>query len=70
MGWVSIINYYQFKKILDLPDNIEPLGYFCIGKPATNYNNQPMLKQLHWKQKSETPFVLKSIKYRNQIFLI
>lgn len=55
MGWVSILNYYQFKKILDLPENIEPLGYFCVGKPATNYNNQPMLQQLHWKQKSEAP---------------
>ncbi|MCD0472143.1 nicotinate-nucleotide--dimethylbenzimidazole phosphoribosyltransferase [Flavobacterium sp. JAS] len=55
MGWVSILNYYQFKKILDLPENIEPLGYFCIGKPATNYDNQPMLQQLHWKQKSAVP---------------
>lgn len=55
MGWVSILNYYQFKKILNLPENIEPLGYFCIGKPATNYNNQPMLQQLHWKQKLEAP---------------
>ena len=55
MGWVSILNYYQFKKILDLPDNIEPLGYFCVGKPATNYDNQPMLQQLHWKKKSEAP---------------
>ncbi|MFH7018207.1 nicotinate-nucleotide--dimethylbenzimidazole phosphoribosyltransferase [Flavobacterium sp. FlaQc-47] len=55
MGWVSILNYYEFKKILDLPDNIEPLGYFCIGKPATNYDNQPMLQQLNWKQKSEAP---------------
>ncbi|GAA3781017.1 nicotinate-nucleotide--dimethylbenzimidazole phosphoribosyltransferase [Flavobacterium ginsengiterrae] len=53
MGWVSILNYFQFKKLLDLPENIEPLGYFCIGKPATNYGNQPMLQQLHWKQKSE-----------------
>ncbi|QOG03985.1 nicotinate-nucleotide--dimethylbenzimidazole phosphoribosyltransferase [Flavobacterium sp. MDT1-60] len=55
MGWVSILNYHQFKNILDLPENIEPLGYFCVGKPATNYDNQPMLQQLHWKQKSETP---------------
>ncbi|PXY39946.1 5,6-dimethylbenzimidazole synthase [Flavobacterium cheongpyeongense] len=55
MGWVSILNYYQFKKILDLPENIEPLGYFCIGKPATNYDNQPMLQQLNWKQKPEAP---------------
>ncbi|MFH7013201.1 nicotinate-nucleotide--dimethylbenzimidazole phosphoribosyltransferase [Flavobacterium sp. FlaQc-52] len=58
MGWVSILNYYQFKKILDLPENIEPLGYFCIGKPATNYDNQPMLQQLNWKQKSEVPDVI------------
>jgi nicotinate-nucleotide--dimethylbenzimidazole phosphoribosyltransferase len=57
MGWVSILNYYQFKQLLGLPENIEPLGYFCVGKPATNYDNQPMLQQLNWKQKSETPFV-------------
>ncbi|MFC5684004.1 nicotinate-nucleotide--dimethylbenzimidazole phosphoribosyltransferase [Flavobacterium sp. MAHUQ-51] len=57
MGWVSILNYYQFKKILGLPEHIEPLGYFCVGKPATNYDNQPMLQQLQWKQKSEVPIV-------------
>lgn len=57
MGWVSIINYYQFKQLLGLPEHIEPLGYFCVGKPATNYDNQPMLQQLNWKQKSEHPFV-------------
>jgi nicotinate-nucleotide--dimethylbenzimidazole phosphoribosyltransferase len=58
MGWVSIINYYQFKQLLGLPENIEPLGYFCVGKPATNYGNQPMLQQLNWKQKSKKPFVV------------
>jgi nicotinate-nucleotide--dimethylbenzimidazole phosphoribosyltransferase len=57
MGWVSILNYYQFKKLIGLPEHIEPLGYFCVGKPATDYDNQPMLQQLHWKQKSESPFV-------------
>jgi nicotinate-nucleotide--dimethylbenzimidazole phosphoribosyltransferase len=57
MGWISILNYYQFKQLLGLPEHIEPLGYFCVGKPATNYGNQPMLQQLNWKQKSETPFV-------------
>lgn len=57
MGWVSILNYYQFKELLGLDENIEPLGYFCVGKPATNYENQPMLQQLNWKQKSESPFV-------------
>jgi len=57
MGWVSILNYYQFKQLLGLPENIEPLGYFCVGKPATDYGNQPMLQQLNWKQKAEKPIV-------------
>ncbi|MFV8327126.1 nicotinate-nucleotide--dimethylbenzimidazole phosphoribosyltransferase [Flavobacterium sp. ZS1P14] len=57
MGWVSILNYYQFKQLLGLPENMEPLGYFCVGKPATNYGNQPMLQQLNWKQKQEIPLV-------------
>ena len=57
MGWISILNYYHFKQLLGLPENIEPLGYFCIGKPATNYDNQPMLQLLNWKQKSESPFI-------------
>jgi nicotinate-nucleotide--dimethylbenzimidazole phosphoribosyltransferase len=57
MGWVSILNYYEFKKILGLPEHIEPLGYFCVGKPATNYDDQPMLQQLNWKHKSKAPSV-------------
>ncbi|MDN3672206.1 nicotinate-nucleotide--dimethylbenzimidazole phosphoribosyltransferase [Flavobacterium branchiarum] len=68
MGWVSILNYYQFKKIIDLPENMEPLGYFCIGKPATNYDNQPMLQQLNWKQKSET-FDCTEIKSINENYI-
>jgi nicotinate-nucleotide--dimethylbenzimidazole phosphoribosyltransferase len=57
MGWVSILNYYQFKKILGLPEEMEPLGYFCIGKPATDYDNQPMLQQLKWKDKLKEPWI-------------
>lgn len=57
MGWVSIINYDHFKKILGLPEAVEPLGYFCIGKPSTDYENQPMLQQLGWKNKSSFPVV-------------
>lgn len=59
MGWVSILNYYDFKSILNIPEHIEPLGYFCIGKPATDYGNQPMLQQLHWKEKKTVANVIK-----------
>jgi nicotinate-nucleotide--dimethylbenzimidazole phosphoribosyltransferase len=57
MGWVSILNYHKFKKLLDLPQEIEPLGYFCVGKPTTDYEQQPMLQQLGWKNKSPKPHV-------------
>ncbi len=57
MGWVSILNYYRFKKILGLPEETEPLGYFCIGKPITDYEKQPMLQQLKWKDKLKEPII-------------
>lgn len=57
MGWVSILDHYQFKKLLGLPGETEPLGYFCIGRPATDYDKQPMLQQVNWKQKSVAPVV-------------
>jgi nicotinate-nucleotide--dimethylbenzimidazole phosphoribosyltransferase len=49
MGWVSILNYYQFKQLL-VYQIIWSWGVFCVGKPATDYDNQPMLQQLNWKQ--------------------
>jgi nicotinate-nucleotide--dimethylbenzimidazole phosphoribosyltransferase len=46
------LNYYQFKQ-LGLPDNMEPLVFF-VGKPATDYDNQPMLQQLNWRQNKKS----------------
>lgn len=57
MGWVSILNYHQIKSLLNLPAEIEPLGYFCIGKPADDYEKQPMLQHLGWKTKAVSPCV-------------
>lgn len=57
LGWVSILNYYRFKQVLGLNEDMEPLGYFCIGKPATDYNHQPMLQQLGWKTRAPGPKV-------------
>ncbi|TAH00075.1 MAG: 5,6-dimethylbenzimidazole synthase [Sphingobacteriales bacterium] len=48
LGWVSITNSKKIKKIMNIPEWYKPLGYFCIGKPATNYDNMPMLKQKGW----------------------
>ncbi len=49
MGWVSILDYQELRQIVSIPDNYKILGYFCIGKPATDYDKMPMLKQKNWK---------------------
>lgn len=61
LGWVSILNYNKLKQLLQLPAHEFPLGYFCIGKPATDYDSQPMLQQIGWKAKAPMP-VVKEIK--------
>ncbi|UII33991.1 5,6-dimethylbenzimidazole synthase [Fulvivirga ulvae] len=59
MGWVSILDYIAFKELLNLPEIVKPLGYFCIGKPADDYDNRPMLETHNWKRKSSAPHVVK-----------
>jgi nicotinate-nucleotide--dimethylbenzimidazole phosphoribosyltransferase len=49
MGWISILNYYQFNWDYQ---NILNLWAIFVGKPATSMTtNHPMLQQLNWKQK-------------------
>ncbi|GAC1529174.1 MAG: nicotinate-nucleotide--dimethylbenzimidazole phosphoribosyltransferase [Sediminibacterium sp.] len=57
LGWVSILNYNKLKNLLQFPAHEFPLGYFCIGKPATDYAGQPMLQQINWKEKAAMPVV-------------
>jgi 5,6-dimethylbenzimidazole synthase len=49
LGWISILDYRKLREIAAIPEHYKILGYFCIGKPATNYDNMPMLKQKKWK---------------------
>lgn len=58
-GWVSILDFEQLKKELDVPEAWLPLGYLCIGKPATDYDKKPMLQNQGWKQRTPEPIVLK-----------
>ena len=52
MGWVSIIDFDKLKILFDVPEDWFPLGYFCIGKPSTNYDGKPMLVKEGWKEKN------------------
>jgi len=57
LGWVSIVDYNGLSGLLNLPSHEKALGYFCIGKPATDYDKQPMLQQQNWKQKNIRPVI-------------
>jgi nicotinate-nucleotide--dimethylbenzimidazole phosphoribosyltransferase len=59
MGWVSILDFAELSKTLDLPSDWFPMGYFCIGKPATNYDNMPMLSLENWNTHTNPPVIIK-----------
>lgn len=58
MGWVSIIDFNKLKNLFDVPEDWFPLGYFCIGKPSTNYDGKPMLVNEGWKEKRNTDSII------------
>jgi 5,6-dimethylbenzimidazole synthase len=58
MGWVSILNFEELSGLLDLPASWFPMGYFCIGKPATDYNNMPMLSLEKWNSHTKEPVII------------
>jgi len=58
MGWVSILDFDELSSSLDLPAEWFPMGYFCIGKPATDYSSMPMLSLENWNSHLEPPIIL------------
>lgn len=59
MGWVSILKSAEFSRILEVPTHWVPMGYLCIGKPATDYDGKPMLDHLGWKKQSIAPKLIR-----------
>jgi 5,6-dimethylbenzimidazole synthase len=47
VGWVSILNNSDLAKILNLPDNIKPIAYLCLGF-VDEFNNSPDLERNNW----------------------
>lgn len=56
-GWVSILNYEMFNAVFDVPKSWKALGYMCVGKPATDYNGEPMLQKEKWRNKTKNPII-------------
>lgn len=51
LGWVSILDPNQLARDLDVPENWNLIGYFCIGWPE-EVSDTPELMQAGWEERS------------------
>lgn len=47
VGWVSILNNSDLEDILNLPKNIKPIAYLCLGY-VDEFNDSPDLEKKNW----------------------
>lgn len=57
MGWVSFLDPSVLSQIVGAPASWQAMGYLCIGRPATDYNGEPMLQKEGWRRRSAGPQV-------------
>ncbi len=50
VGWVSILDQDTLAGILNLPDNVYPLAYLCIGY-VSEFFDQPELQTKGWRSR-------------------
>ena len=47
LGWVSILSNDVLKNQLQLPEQVIPVAYLCLGH-VTNFETQPDLERVGW----------------------
>ena len=57
VGWVSIIDAQQVKKILKADEDAELIGYLCIGY-VKDFLTEPELKQKGWAEQKKSEDVI------------
>lgn len=57
LGWVSIFDPVELAKVLNLPDDAQPLALLCIG-PVPAFYEEPMLQQTRWASRMPLADVL------------
>lgn len=54
VGWVSIIHQADLRRILNIPEVIEPVAYLCIG-PVSEFPTKPDLEVAEWLPRLDLP---------------
>ena len=57
LGWVSIFDPMELAKVLNLPEDAQPLALLCIG-PVPEFYEEPMLQQTRWASRMPLADVL------------
>lgn len=50
MGWVSIMDRNKLKNLLEIPNNVVPVAYLCLGY-VTHFNQNPELQTKGWRER-------------------
>jgi len=50
VGWVSILDNDALSTILELPSNVVPVAYLCVGYPE-RFPDEPMLETVGWQKR-------------------
>ena len=50
MGWVSILKASDLQEIFNLPENVEPVAYLCLGF-VEQFEEKPELEKLGWRER-------------------
>src|SRR6201984_2202229 len=60
VGWVSILEPGVVTEILELPPQVDFVGYLCIGYPI-EFRPKPLLEEVGWRNREELqPFVFEN----------
>jgi 5,6-dimethylbenzimidazole synthase len=57
VGWVSILNNSDLENILNLPKNIKPIAYLCLGF-VDEFNDSPDLEKKNWLKRLDLKDVI------------
>jgi len=52
LGWVSMFEPEPLKRLLNMPEDSEPLAILCLGHVEKFYD-KPMLEQKHWAERKK-----------------
>jgi len=50
VGWVSILDPNEVKKVLQIPSHVTLVAYLCVGYPVA-FLEKPLLEQVGWRER-------------------